>query len=215
MLQTISAVTGLVLFAVNTALHLFWGKFKNLTKALIIPTVLVVYFCFVKEISWVFVAAVAASWLGDVLLEKQGNAWFTAGGIAFMLSHLLFSVSYIPFIGFHSKRLLLAIPVACVYLLIGLLTAKKTGKTENSIGTGLIFLYLMFNAVMNILAFCLLLCKPSLAGALIYCGAILFYVSDNCLFFEVFRPNGKDWFITVIGTYIAGEFLIALGMALM
>ena len=39
------------------------------------------YFCSTDDISWVLVAALITSWLGDVLLIPHGNGWFTAGGI--------------------------------------------------------------------------------------------------------------------------------------
>lgn len=206
-------IAAFLIFAVNALLHLFWHKHGNLTKALLLPSVLLCYLLVADDISVFAVIAFIASFLGDVLLEKSGPKWFTAGGISFMFSHLMFTLFYSTKIDFSRVNIIL-IPVASIIYFFALFTTiSKIKQPGLQIKPGLLMLYLLINGAMNIFALMLLQTLPCIGTVLIYAGAVLFFVSDNCLFIECFHKKKPNLFYPVMVTYIAGEFLIAMGAA--
>lgn len=209
------SVTAAVLFGLNTGLHLFWKKYGNVTKALILPTVLLCGLAVNVHLSPVVITAAFFSWLGDVLLERQGVKWFTAGGIAFMASHLCYGASYVKRIDFSDVNYFLAVPVLILYLSVCALTVAKVGKTAPAKMPPLLLLYLVTNAAMNFFALMLMLSGNGIPGAVVFLGAVLFFISDNCLFFECFHEKKPNLFIPVMATYIFGEFMIVTGSALL
>ncbi|MBR4395732.1 MAG: hypothetical protein IKT01_05020, partial [Eubacteriaceae bacterium] len=83
----------LAIFIIATAIHLYASAQKNrllrnITKPFILLALLGFYLFAAERILPEIVIALAFSWLGDVLLMPHGVTWFTAGGIAFMVSHL-------------------------------------------------------------------------------------------------------------------------------
>ena len=110
----------LILFLIASVIHLYhsWkndARRRAYTKPLLLLFLLVWYLCTTPEVSWVLVAALLTSWLGDVLLIPKGHGWFTAGGISFLFSHFLFIVVYLPSVTFAGIPWLLVIPLALVY----------------------------------------------------------------------------------------------------
>lgn len=208
-------ITAAVLFCVNTVLHLFLKRYKNVTKAFILPTVLFLALAVNPLLAPAVIAAAVFSWLGDVLLEKQGMKWFTAGGIAFMLSHLCYGISYLPHIDFAAVNYFIAVPVFAVYLAVCLITVGRVKKSAPAKMPPLLLLYLATNALMNIFALMLVMSSMNIPGAVIYAGAVLFFISDNCLFIECFHEKKPNLFLPVMGTYIFGELMIAAGSALL
>ncbi len=196
-------------------LHLFWKKHGNLTKALLLPSILVYYLVSAAKPSVIIIIAICASWLGDVLLEKSGIKWFTAGGISFMLSHLMYTAAYALRTDFGAVKAAIVIPAAAVYIAVTLLTIKaiKPSAPKNLIFP--LWLYLFFNASMNTFALMLLTARPCAGSAVIFAGAVLFFISDNCLFIECFHSKKPNLFYPVMGTYIVGEFMIAQGLIML
>lgn len=200
-------------FSVNSVLHLFRKEHGNITKSLILPTIMLCYFSVAEAISPVWVIAAVASWLGDVLLMKQSIKWFAAGGLFFMLSHLAYGLSYIPKIDFHSLNLIIVIIVSAIYCIIAGITVFLIRRTAPERMAPLLYIYLLTNAFMNVLALMIMISNRNRAGIMIYIGAVLFFISDNFLFIELFYKGRPNFFRTVMSTYIIGEFLIALGSA--
>ncbi len=89
----------LAVFIVSTAIHLYASikkdsKKRNITKPFILLSLLGFYIFAAREILLFIILALFFSWLGDVLLIPKGTKWFTAGGIAFMISHAFFIAGY-------------------------------------------------------------------------------------------------------------------------
>ena len=81
-------------FAAFSAVHLYasWKCDKILravTKVFLLPTLLGWYLTTVQTPLDIVIAAVATSWLGDVLLIF-GTVGFAVGGFSFFISHLCF-----------------------------------------------------------------------------------------------------------------------------
>lgn len=213
----------LALFVISSAVHLYhsWkddSKKRAITKPMLLIFLLLYYIFAAKNPSWILVAALATSWLGDVLLIPKGNAWFTAGGISFLISHLTFIAVYVPSIDFTAVKWYIVIPAAAVYLAIALKIILSVKKNTPKIMVVPMYLYLIANSTMNIFALMQLLTNMSLAALIAYIGAVFFFASDCTLFLVRYHDN-KDIIykrhFTVMLTYLLGEFLITLGILLM
>ena len=90
----------LAVFIIATAIHLYASlkqdkKMRNMTKPFILLALLGFYVLAARVPSTFIILALIFSWLGDVLLMPKGVKWFTAGGIAFMISHVFFILGYL------------------------------------------------------------------------------------------------------------------------
>ena len=208
----------LAVFAVSTAVHLYASlkknqKLRNITKPFILFGLLGFYMFTARWGYWEIILALIFSWLGDVLLMPKGTKWFTAGGIAFMISHAFFIAGYCREIVFS------AIPV-WVIILLGVFFAVTVtfvfSKLKEHLPKALfypMFLYLLINGAMNCFAIFRLIGNPTPSTITTAVGAALFFVSDTTLFFVRFKKDGrlKTHFIVML-TYSIGELLIVLGL---
>ena len=210
----------LALYILCSAVHLYhsWKdipKKRAMTKPWLLLLLTEWYVVSTRDLSWVLVAALLTSWLGDILLIPKGHGWFTAGGISFLLSHFLFIAVYAPSVAFGSIPWLLVVPVALVYYGISIMIIRAVKPTTPKIMVVPMCLYLIANSTMNIFALmrCLTLRTPGSLIAVL--GAVLFFVSDCTLFLVRYFRNPDVIFkrhFTVMLTYLSGELLIVLGL---
>ena len=208
----------LAVFFVSTAVHLYASlrrdaRLRNITKPFILLSLLGFYVLAARSVSAAIVLALIFSWLGDVLLIPRGIKWFTAGGIAFMISHAFFVLGYTRDVVFSR------IPVFLIVLLAVFFAAAVAyifSKLRPHLPKALfypMFLYLLINGAMNCFAIFRCVSGPSAATVTTAIGAALFFVSDTALFFVRFKKDGrlKTHFLVML-TYSIGEFLIVLGL---
>ena len=208
----------LAVFFVSTAVHLYASlrkdtRLRNITKPFILLSLLGFYVLAARSVSAAIVLALVFSWLGDVLLIPRGIKWFTAGGIAFMISHAFFVLGYTRDVVFSR------IPVFLIVLLAVFFAAAVAfifSKLRPHLPKALfypMFLYLLINGAMNCFAIFRCVSGPSAATVTTAIGAALFFVSDTALFFVRFKKDGrlKTHFLVML-TYSIGEFLIVLGL---
>ena len=208
----------LAVFFVSTAVHLYASlrkdtRLRNITKPVILLSLLGFYVLAARSVSAAIVLALVFSWLGDVLLIPRGIKWFTAGGIAFMISHAFFVLGYTRDVVFSR------IPVFLIILLAVFFAAAVAyifSKLRPHLPKALfypMFLYLLINGAMNCFAIFRCVSGPSAATVTTAIGAALFFVSDTALFFVRFKKDGrlKTHFLVML-TYSIGEFLIVLGL---
>ena len=208
----------LAVFLVSTAIHLYASlkqnkKLRNITKPFILLSLLGFYVLTANVVSLAIVLALIFSWLGDVLLIPKGTKWFTAGGIAFMISHGFFIAGYCRDVVFS------AIPVVLIVLLSVFFAATVAfifSKLKPHLPKALfypMFLYLLINGAMNCFALFRCVSNPTAATVTTAIGAALFFISDTSLFFVRFKKDSrlKTHFLVML-TYSIGEFLIVLGL---
>ena len=210
----------LILYILCSGIHLYhsWkdiSRKRAMTKPWLLLLLTLWYVTSTRDISWILVAALLTSWLGDVLLIPKGHGWFTAGGISFLISHFLFITVYAPSVAFDRVPWLLVVPVALVYYGISIMIIRAVKPTTPKIMVAPMCLYLIANSTMNIFALmrCMTLRTPGSLIAVI--GAVLFFVSDCTLFLVRYYPKQQLIFkkhFTVMLTYLAGEALITLGI---
>ena len=208
----------LAVFLVSTAVHLYASlrkdtRLRNMTKPFILLSLLGFYVLAARSVSAAVVLALLFSWLGDVLLIPKGIKWFTAGGIAFMISHAFFVAAYTKDVVFSR------IPVFLIVLLAVFFAAAVAfifSKLKPHLPKALfypMFLNLLINGTMNCFAIFRCVSVPSAATLTTAIGAALFFVSDTALFFVRFKKDSrlKTHFLVML-TYSIGELLIVLGL---
>lgn len=213
----------LAILIVSSVIHLYHSykdemKKRPYTKWILLLAILGYYLTSVSVPSKFLIAALITSWLGDVLLIPQGMAWFVAGGISFLASHILFITVYVPNVAFDNVTWWAVAIVAAIYLAVAAFVIKTLLPTTSKSMVAPLFLYITANATMNVFAFMQLISNPCPASAIAYAGAILFFISDCSLFCVKFHKNRDLIFkrhFTVMLTYILGEFLITQGVLML
>ncbi len=210
----------LVLFAAVSAVHLVhsWQDRPSLrakTKPFLLLLLLLWYLTSAEEPRGFLIVALVFSWLGDALLIPKGNKWFTAGGIAFMISHFFFVLTYLPELRLDRIIWWILIPAAAVYCFVSWKIIRSLiGTTPKAMLLPMNF-YLICNSAMNVFSLAQLMALRNTGAWIAYVGAVLFFVSDCCLFLVRYHRKKDLVFkkhFTVMLTYLLGEFLICLGM---
>lgn len=211
------------LLAVATVIHLYhsWKdetKNRNITKGFLLPFIIGYYLMATDSPSIVLVAALTASWIGDVLLMVKGHLWFSLGGISFAAGHVLFVFAYLEKIMFPVVKWYVVIPLALVYYVISFVIIIKLKPTTPKIMVVPMYVYLLTNSTMNLFAMMQIHSVHSVGSVVAYIGAVLFFISDCTLFLVRYYKKPEIIFkkhFTVMFTYVVGEFLIAQGMLMM
>lgn len=187
---------------------------EKVTKPLLMIVMIIYFVSSVNSISsalkkWV-IAALAFSWLGDVLLmfQQEQPIFFLLGLSAFLIAHIF----YILF--FHLARVneqvksrwwLLAIVVVYYAILMAVLY-PKLGDMKVPVPV-----YGIVISFMLLLATHMLFIKNSKAGQLMMAGAVLFILSDSVLainkFYQPFEAAG----LVIMLTYGIAQLLITKG----
>ena len=208
----------LLVFLVSAAVHLYASyrkdsKLRNLTKPFILLSLLGWYVLAARRPDLLIILALFFSWLGDVLLIPKGVKWFTAGGIAFMVSHAFFVAGYWPDVDFSKIPAVLIVFLAVFFAAA---VAYIFSKLKPHLPKALFYpmlLYLLINGAMNCFAIFRCVSIPSAAAITTAIGAALFFISDTSLFFVRFKKDSrlKTHFVVML-TYSIGELLIILGL---
>ena len=208
----------LAVFVISTAIHLYASlkkidKMRNITKPFILLSLLGFYVVSANVISLMIILALIFSWLGDVLLIPKGVKWFTAGGIAFMISHAFFIAGYCRDIVFSAIPVFLIVLLAVFFIVtVAFIFSKLKEHLPKQLFYPM-FLYLLINGAMNCFAIFRCVSNPTAATITTAIGAALFFISDTSLFFVRFKKDGKlQTHFVVMLTYSIGEFLIVLGL---
>lgn len=211
------------LLAVVATIHLIdsWrddSRKRKRTKPFLLILILLYYLFSTDQRSWILIAALATSWLGDVLLMGKGEKWFISGGISFMISHFFFIAVYATNVFSHSLDGIIwwiVIPAAIIYLTIAFLIVRSLKETAPKMMLVPLYIYLICNSAMNIFSLIQLMTFRSPGAVIAYIGAILFFASDCTLYLVRYHKN-KDLIFkkhfTIMLTYILGELLITQGI---
>lgn len=208
----------LTVFAVATAVHLYASlkkdtRLRNLTKPFILLALLGFYVTAAREPSVFIILALIFSWIGDLLLIPSGTKWFTAGGIAFMISHAFFVAGYWKDVDFSKVPVWLILFLGVLFFVIVVWAFRKLKPWLPKALFYPMFLYLLINGTMNCFANFRAVSLANTPGIITAIGAALFFVSDTALFFVRFKKDGRlQTHFLVMLTYSIGEFLIILGL---
>lgn len=211
----------ITVFAAFSAVHLYASLkcdkvLRAVTKVFLLPALLGWYLTTTQAPLEIVIAAVATSWLGDVLLIF-GPVGFAVGGFSFFVSHLCFAAAYCIHVDFTIVPVWLIVLAAMAYIsAVAFVFRGLVGHVRPKILYVGMIGYLIVNAAMNCFALFQLVTLPCFATAIMYAGAVSFFVSDSILFYVRFRKG--EPFKTHFGvmlTYLLAEFLIVAGFVLL
>ena len=208
----------LSVFILAAAVHLYASlkkdsRLRNLSKPFLLLSLLGFYLLAAPAPAAAVVLALLFSWLGDVLLIPKGVKWFTAGGIAFMVSHAFFIAAYWKDVVFSRLGAPIVLLLALFFIVtVALLFSRLRPHLPKALFYPM-FLYLLINGAMNCFAIFRCVSRPCAATLTTAIGAALFFLSDSSLFFVRFNKESrlKTHFLVML-TYSLGELLIVLGL---
>lgn len=214
------SVINLLVFIIDSSVHLYASYYcmkslRAVTKVFILLSLLGWYVYSVTEPLNIVIAAILTSWLGDVLLIPEGNGWFSAGGISFMISHVCFIIGYCHYLILSDIPTIAIILSAMFYFTTTFIAFCGLKPHLSKAMFYPMFFYLLINGTMNCFAFYQLLTNSCFPTIITFIGACLFYVSDTSLFYVRYQKNCyfKTHLIVML-TYILAEFLIVEGFIL-
>lgn len=192
-----------------------YPSIRIFTKPFLIPALTFAYYHDARPLSGpsrLFIAALACSWLGDVLLmlDAQDPRFFMAGLLAFLSAHLLY-IWYFKGISSTKKSFLKSRPVmllAVVVFVFELIYILWPG-----LGSMKIPVIIYASVLGTMLAFALWQYgKIDQRAALLFIsGAMLFVLSDSLLAINRFRIGFTGAGTWVMLTYCLAQFLLARG----
>ncbi len=145
---------------------------------------------------------------GDILLMLPGN-YFLYGLVSFLIGHLFYWVAFFP-ASFGGNFLWPLLPLLVIG---GLILRYLWPGLAHALRVPVLF-YVAIILGMTALAVYLPLQHPTPATFSAALGAILFLVSDLSLAVNRFRKPFSLVHVVVLSTYFAGQWLIALSIAL-
>ncbi|MFC4302502.1 lysoplasmalogenase [Cohnella boryungensis] len=143
--------------------------------------------------------------IGDGLLLLPGNQWFAAGLFAFLAAHLVYIIAFMTRWIFSSVHWLTLIPIA-VYSYF-LLRELHEGMVAGG-NSGLWIPVLIYVIVISIMIWSAVISGSRFAIA----GAVLFFLSDSLLAWNMFVAPLAWANYGVMITYYSAQFLIARSM---
>ena len=207
-------------FVVSALVHLYASLKQNnllrtVTKPFLLPSLLGWYCTVCPEPLGLVIAALLASWIGDVLLVLKSSKCFALGGFSFTVSHICFISAYVSFVDFSVSPLWAVVLCAVFYFTVSLLVFRGLKDSLSGILFYSMLGYLLVNGAMNCFALYQLISQANTAALITFIGALLFFVSDSMLFYVRFKQDTvfKSHFPVML-TYIAAEFLIVCGFIL-
>ena len=216
--MTVSGIF-LILFIIASLVHIACEARQSLigryiTKPFLMPALGLYYVTSAPQPNFVFVAAIACCWLGDIFLmvtspQKEGH-YFKIGLVSFLLGHLLYITVFSSYLPHVINMPLWGLGCLAVYIAAGFagyrLIAPHAGKMLPAVIAYIIILVLMGVSTAIPLG------SVRMAGAVTaMAGALLFMVSDAINAYDRFIGKPPlEWLLTM-GAYLAGQFLIVQG----
>ncbi|NLO36147.1 MAG: lysoplasmalogenase [Clostridiaceae bacterium] len=206
------AIVWLFLFLADLSVNLFAASHRTLTKCLLIPLLAAYYVAAAGEMAPLVLLALAASWLGDCLLEIKGKPFsFITGLLAFLTAHILYTAAFL-----RDTRLpdhpglvipLLILPYGVyIFLLYRALRAHLGEKKP------LILLYGLAISLMSLAALLRAWPPAALINGLTFLGSACFICSDSILAVNIFRGRTRLGHIWIMVTYAAAQLLIVVSL---
>ena len=201
-----------VLLLIDFSLHIFFKKFKVLTKCLLMPLLIAFYLVQAAPIDPLVVSALLMGLIGDFFLTRpERPAFFELGLVSFLAGHLLYAFIFLKSTGYLQTVPAWFYSLALFYLGITLLLLSllKNGLKEFKIP---FLVYCGGISLMSMLALARVFSMPAVAFLLPFAGSLLFITSDSILAYGQFRAKIKNSDLLVMATYVAAQVLIICGL---
>ncbi len=205
------AIGWLMLFLVDLSLNLFVASHRALTKCLLLPLLAAYYVAAAGQPAPLVLLALAASWLGDCLLEMKGKPFsFAAGLLAFLAAHILYTAVFLLEARLPDRPgllILLLLPYIVYFLLFYRSMRAHMGRNKQ-----LILLYGIAISVMSLAALLRAWPPAPPIHGLTFLGSVCFIVSDSILAVNLFRGRTRYDSFWIMATYACAQLLIVLSL---
>ena len=188
----------------------FWEAIRKITKAALMPILLVYYLLSAHNMLAVALAAIILSWAGDIfLIRKEEPKFFKLGLIAFLLSHVFYIAALVILTsGLKLPSLIASIAVALTaeFFLPKIINPPKAMR-------GAVIVYGIVILAMSVCALQYMLSSPSVSSILLFAGSIVFIFSDTLMTYLSFGKKPKYFNAITMLPYIIAQLLIIFGLA--
>lgn len=200
------------LLLVDFLLHLFYPKYRNVTKCLLMPLLAVFYCSQASVFNPLVVLALGAAWLGDFFLtRKTRTLWFNLGLVSFLIGHVIYTTIFIQstnglrHLPFWTFLFIIPYLVHLVFLYI---------RLRHDLGGILVefFLYSSTIMLMSLAALARVMYFTGWSVWLPFLGSLLFITSDSMLAFNRFHAKLRNGDLLIMSTYFSAQTLIVLGL---
>ena len=188
----------------------FWEVTRKVTKAALMPVLLIYYVVSAANLLTVAIIAIVFSWLGDIfLIRKDEPKFFRLGLVAFLLSHVFYVVTLVLLTrSLHIPALIVSIGVALVaeFLLPKIINPPKAMR-------GAVIVYGIVILCMSVYALQYMLSVLSPGSVLVFAGSVVFIFSDTLMTYLSFGNKPKYFNAITMLPYIVAQGLIILGLS--
>ena len=191
-----------ILDVVAVAMH--YPVMQAVFKPMIMLSLMAAYYFSVPKINFLYLLAMAFSFLGDVLLMDKNNL-FLPGIAAFLCTQLI----YIYIIQKRLKKvnlkdlLLSIVPFLLFFSVLISILLKNLGEF-----TIPVMVYGMAISIFGMAALLLYLQYRNFSTRLLLWGSILFIVSDSMIALQKFHSPRHFYPVAIMATYVIAQFLI-------
>jgi uncharacterized membrane protein YhhN len=227
----------IVLFIHCSLLAFEWTAVSKFTKALLMPLLMVYLY---KALSTPFTAettgpkmdyegnilstrpiskpaiilAFIASWAGDIFLIFEGQGYFIAGMISFMIAHIGYIFLFNQIQAPSAKKSLLPILGAAFWLYLGIKLLTILSDHLGSLATP-VLVYMFVIIAMTFFAFNTAVFKDTKYWGVHFFswGALFFVVSDMMLAYNIFLMKNSLLGVGVMLTYGIAQYTLAKGFS--
>ncbi|MDD4138866.1 MAG: lysoplasmalogenase [Eubacteriales bacterium] len=206
------AIGWLMLFLVDLSLNLFVASHRALTKCLLLPLLAAYYVAAAGQPAPLVLLALAASWLGDCLLEMKGKPFsFAAGLLAFLAAHILYTAVFLLEVHLPDRPGLL-IPLLLLPYIVYILLFYRSMRAHMGRNKQLILLYGIAISVMSLAALLRAWPPAPPIHGLTFLGSVCFIISDSILAVNLFRGHTRYDSFWIMATYACAQLLIVLSL---
>ena len=188
----------------------FWEAIRKITKAVLMPILLVFYLLTTHNVLAAALAAIILSWTGDIfLIRKDEPKFFRLGLLAFLLSHVFYIISLIIIthgLKFPALIASIAVALAAELLLPKIINPPKAMR-------GAVIVYGIVILAMSVCALQYMLSSLSVSSIMIFSGSIVFIFSDTLMTYLSFGKKPKYFNAITMLPYIIAQGLIVFGLA--
>ena len=188
----------------------FWELTRKITKASLMPVLLIYYILTANTVLAVAIIAIVFSWFGDIfLIRKEEPKYFRLGLVAFLLSHVFYIVTLVLMThSFYIPVLIISIGVAFVaeLLLPKIINPPKAMR-------GAVIVYGIVILAMSVYALQYMLSIISLGSILLFSGSGVFIFSDTLMTYLSFGKKPKHFNAITMLPYIIAQGLIVFGLS--
>ena len=200
----------LLVFIIVCLVDLFGIYFDEISVVYIAKPLLMIslfwyYYVNAKTLNNYFIAGLAASFLGDVLLLGTGEMYFLLGLLFFLTAHVFYILMVIKsFKKTNPSQVLLAsIPYVLIFITLLSILYSSLGTMKIPV-----IIYAITISVFGAVSLILYLQQKTKTALILVAGVFIFIISDAVLALNLFYEEQAFYPILIMITYVFAQYLI-------